>query len=60
MFILYGYVLFGGIVIWEVYELLVNKSLEMLVENGFYDGFFFDIYGVMSVEGLDDLENDFF
>ena len=57
--ILYGHALPGGIVSREAYESLVNKSLEMLAKNGPYDGLFFDIHGAMSVEGLDDPENDF-
>ena len=49
----------GGIVTKEAYESLVNKTLDMLRENGPYDGLFFDIHGAMSVVGLDDPEGDF-
>lgn len=54
-----GHALPGGIVTREAYESLVAKTLEMLRENGPYDGLFFDIHGAMSVEGLDDPEGDF-
>ena len=49
----------GGIVTREAYESLVTKTLEMLKNNGPYDGLFFDIHGAMSVVGLDDPEGDF-
>lgn len=49
----------GGIVTREAYESLVKKTLDMLKENGPYDGLFFDIHGAMSVVGLDDPEGDF-
>ncbi|MGI9546376.1 MAG: M81 family metallopeptidase, partial [Flavobacteriaceae bacterium] len=49
----------GGIVTREAYESLVSKTLEMLEENGPYDGLFFDIHGAMSVIGLEDPEGDF-
>jgi len=54
-----GHALPGGIVTREAYEKLVGKTLEMLKENGPYDGLFFDIHGAMSVVGLDDPEGDF-
>ncbi len=49
----------GGIVTREAYESLVTKTLDMLKNNGPYDGLFFDIHGAMSVVGLDDPEGDF-
>ena len=54
-----GHALPGGIVTKETYESLVNKTLEKLEKNLPYDGLFFDIYGAMSVEGIDDPEGDF-
>ena len=54
-----GHALPGGIVTREAYESLVGKTLNMLKENGPYDGLFFDIHGAMSVVGLDDPEGDF-
>ncbi|PHN06058.1 M81 family metallopeptidase [Flavilitoribacter nigricans] len=54
-----GHALPGGIVTREAYESLVTKTLDMLRENGPYDGLFFDIHGAMSVVGLDDPEGDF-
>lgn len=54
-----GHALPGGIVTREAYESLVTKTLNMLEENGPYDGLFFDIHGAMSVVGLDDPEGDF-
>ena len=48
----------GGTVTREAYESLVTKSLNLLKENGPYDGLFFDIHGAMSVVGLDDPEGD--
>ena len=56
--ILVGKALPGGIVTSEAYETLVKESLEMLKQNGPYDGVFFDIHGAMSVEGIDDAEGD--
>jgi len=49
----------GGTVTREAYESLVTKTLDMLKENGPYDGLFFDIHGAMSVVGLEDPEGDF-
>lgn len=49
----------GGIVKREVYEKLVNQTLEMLKISLPIDGLFFDIHGAMSVQGLDDPEGDF-
>ena len=49
----------GGIVKREVYEKLVNQTLEMLKKSLPIDGLFFDIHGAMSVQGLDDPEGDF-
>ena len=49
----------GGTVTREAYESLVTKTLDMLRENGPYDGLFFDIHGAMSVVGLEDPEGDF-
>ena len=54
-----GHALPGGIVTREAYESLVNQTLDMLENNGPYDGLFFDIHGAMSVVGLDDPEGDF-
>ncbi|MFK8284019.1 M81 family metallopeptidase [Capnocytophaga canis] len=48
----------GGIVKREVYEKMVNKTLEMLKESLPIDGLFFDIHGAMSVQGLEDPEGD--
>ena len=48
----------GGIVTREAYESMVTKTLEMLKENGPYDGLFFDIHGAMSVVELEDAEGD--
>ncbi|MDC6352372.1 M81 family metallopeptidase [Zeaxanthinibacter sp. PT1] len=48
----------GGTVTREAYESLVSRTLELLKENGPYDGLFFDIHGAMSVVGLDDPEGD--
>ncbi len=48
----------GGTVTREAYESLVGQTLELLKENGPYDGLFFDIHGAMSVVGLDDPEGD--
>lgn len=56
---LWGHALPGGIVTREAYESLVAKTLELLRQNGPYDGLFFDIHGAMSVVGLDDPEGDF-
>jgi len=53
-----GHALPGGTVTREAYESLVTKTLDMLAENGPYDGLFFDIHGAMSVVGLDDPEGD--
>lgn len=53
-----GHSLPGGIVTKEAYESLMGKTLDMLKENGPYDGLFFDIHGAMSVVGLDDPEGD--
>ena len=54
-----GHALPGGTVTRDAYESRVTKTLEMLKENGPYDGLFFDIHGAMSVVGLDDPEGDF-
>lgn len=48
----------GGIVTREAYESMVGKTLQLLKENGPYDGLFFDIHGAMSVVGLEDAEGD--
>lgn len=56
--LLIGKSLPGGIVTREAYESLVAKTLDMLRENGPYDGLFFDIHGAMSVQGIDDAEGD--
>ncbi|ODT55374.1 MAG: microcystin degradation protein MlrC [Paludibacter sp. 47-17] len=48
----------GGIVKREVYEELTARILEMLKASLPLDGFFFDIHGAMSVEGLSDPEGD--
>ncbi len=49
----------GGAVARTDYESLVNKMLDLLRQNGPYDGLYFDIHGAMSVVGLDDPEGDF-
>jgi microcystin degradation protein MlrC len=49
----------GGIVTREAYESLVTQTLDLLEENGPYDGLFLDIHGAMSVVGLDDPEGDY-
>lgn len=49
----------GGIVEREVYEKMVNQTLEMLKKSLPLDGLFFDIHGAMSVQGLEDPEGDF-
>ena len=49
----------GGIVTRETYEILVNKTLDLIRSNMPYDGFFYHIHGAMSVVGLDDPEGDF-
>jgi microcystin degradation protein MlrC len=49
----------GGIVTRETYEILVEKTLNLIRENMPYDGFFYHIHGAMSVVGLDDPEGDF-
>lgn len=49
----------GGIVKREVYEKLVNQTLEMLEKSLPIDGLFLDIHGAMSVQDLDDPEGDF-
>jgi microcystin degradation protein MlrC len=54
-----GHAIPGGIVNRETYESLVNETLDLLSQNGPYDGLFFDIHGAMSVKGLDDPEGDF-
>jgi microcystin degradation protein MlrC len=54
-----GHALPGGIVTREAYESLVTETLDLLKENGPYDGLFFDIHGAMSVVGLEDPEGDF-
>jgi microcystin degradation protein MlrC len=53
-----GRALPGGMVTREAYDSLVTKMLEMLRNNGPYDGLLFDIHGAMSVEGVDDPEGD--
>lgn len=54
-----GKALPGGIVTQEAYESMVDKTLNLLKENGPYDGLFFDIHGAMSVVGMEDAEGDF-
>ncbi|MDX1284154.1 MAG: M81 family metallopeptidase, partial [Draconibacterium sp.] len=54
-----GHAIPGGIVLREVYEKLVNETLDSLKNHLPYDGIFFDIHGAMSVVGLDDPEGDF-
>ncbi|MCL1908090.1 MAG: M81 family metallopeptidase [Holophagaceae bacterium] len=49
----------GGIVARETYEILVNKTLDLIRANMPYDAFFYHIHGAMSVVGLDDPEGDF-
>lgn len=48
----------GGIVQREVYEELASRIVTMLEKSMPLDGFFFDIHGAMSVEGLPDPEGD--
>ncbi|HET6444018.1 MAG TPA: M81 family metallopeptidase, partial [candidate division Zixibacteria bacterium] len=54
-----GHALPGGAVTRVAYESLVSQTLDLLKEDGPYDGLFFDIHGAMSVVGLDDPEGDF-
>jgi microcystin degradation protein MlrC len=49
----------GGIVTREAYDSLVTQTLDLLKQNGPYDGLFLDIHGAMSVVGLDDPEGDY-
>ena len=59
--ILHARALPGGVVEREAYEGWKKEILEGLKELGEeapLDGFFFDIHGAMSVEGLDDAEGD--
>lgn len=56
---LYTHAMPGGIVKRDVYEKLVNQTLEMLKKSLPLDGLFFDIHGAMSVQGLEDPEGDF-
>lgn len=49
----------GGIVKREVYEELVNETLDRLRENLPYDAMYIELHGAMSVEGLDDPEADY-
>ena len=48
----------GGIVERETYESLTKEILELLQQEGPFDGIFFDIHGAMSVQDLDDPEGD--
>ena len=57
--LLYGHALPGGVVTKEAYASLVSKSIQLLKQNGPYDGIFFDIHGAMSVQNMDDPEADF-
>ena len=54
-----GKALPGGIVTNVAYESLVKQTLDMLRNNGPYDGLFLDIHGAMSVVGIDDAEGNF-
>lgn len=56
---LYTHAMPGGIVKREVYEKMVNQTLEMLKNSLPLDGLFFDIHGAMSVQNLEDPEGDF-
>lgn len=48
----------NGVVLAETYQLLKTEMLELIQETLPLDGFFFDVHGAMSVEGLDDAEGD--
>ena len=48
----------GGVVRREAYEAMKREILERLEAAGRLDGFYFDVHGAMSVEGLDDAELD--
>ncbi len=48
----------GGIVTHDTYETLTQEILQLLEENGPFDGIFFDSHGAMSVENVDDPEGD--
>ncbi len=54
-----GHAIPGGIVLREVYEKLVNETLDSLKKHLPFDGLFLDIHGAMSVVDLDDPEGDF-
>lgn len=49
----------GGIVTRETYESIITQTIDLLKQNGPYDGLFLDIHGAMSVVGLDDPEGDY-
>ena len=48
----------GGPVERESYETMKAELLERLAASAPLDGFFFDIHGAMTVQGLDDAEGD--
>lgn len=48
----------NGVVLAETYQLLKSEMLERIEAVLPLNGFFFDVHGAMSVEGLDDAEGD--
>ncbi|MEJ7837384.1 MAG: M81 family metallopeptidase [Thermomicrobiales bacterium] len=48
----------NGVVLAETYRLLKTEMLERIEAVLPLDGFFFDVHGAMSVDGLDDAEGD--
>ncbi len=48
----------NGVVRQETYQTLKQEMLERVESSLPLDGFFFDVHGAMSVEGLDDAEGD--
>lgn len=58
LFLLYVCVVFGGLVVCYIYEVFKVEFLEWLKVVLFIDGFYFVMYGVMYVEGMEDVEGD--
>ena len=48
----------NGVVLAETYHSLKTEMLERIRESLPLDGFFFDVHGAMSVDGIDDAEGD--